>query len=376
MGSATVEEPKTKLAREPPASSTTTAGVVSSSGRAGVTEAGRSTVTRTTLRVQYPGIQSLLILVVVMPPQSGSSSPARAELAAFLRSRRERLTPQRAGLPGGGRRRTPGLRREEVAMLAGVGVTWYTWLEQGRDINPSPEVLDAIAGALQLDLDERNHLWLLATGHPARPAAPDSDCGVVTSAHLALLAQLMPVPACIQSAKYDILASNAGYRFLINDLDDGPVADRNCLVRAFLDPEWAAAYADYDHVTSRMVGRLRAAMAEHLDDPAWTSFVDRMQAESPLFAELWERREIANHGASGTRFVLSPWGEVRVEFTRLWLDTAATVHLTVLQPRTPADSEVFSRMAASVADRPVVTARPSVSAELPQAARPSPGRVA
>src|SRR5437588_2620176 len=109
----------------------------------------------------------------------GTDAVRRGELAAFLRSRRERITPEQVGLPPGGRRRTPGLRREEVAQLAGVGVTWYTWLEQGRDIHASDQVLAAIAATLQLDPYERAHLYTLA-GQPEPPLT--QDCRFVTDA--------------------------------------------------------------------------------------------------------------------------------------------------------------------------------------------------
>src|SRR6266536_2700881 len=119
----------------------------------------------------------------------------RSELSAFLRSRRERITPAQAGLPAGGRRRTPGLRREEVAQLAGVGVTWYTWLEQGRDINASEQVLDAIAATLHLDPIERH-------------------CKAISEPLLRMIRQLEPFPASIQNARTDVLAYNRTYDML------------------------------------------------------------------------------------------------------------------------------------------------------------------
>lgn len=293
-----------------------------------------------------------------------SSASARAELGAFLRSRRERLSPQGLGLPAGGRRRTPGLRREEVAMLAGVGVTWYTWLEQGREINPSPEVLDAVCRALRLDPDERNHVWLLAAARPAPGAADESACGVVTEDHLALLEHLLPLPACIQTAKFDILASNSSYRFLIDDFDTGPVEDRNCLIRAFLDPAWAAAYRDYPRVTSRMVARLRASMAAHLDDPAWTGLVARMRRESALFSELWDRHELTHEAAYRTDLRSPRAGDVSVRLTRLWIEAGSTVRITVMRPIGAADMRAFERLAAAVQGEPLVTARPALHALL------------
>src|SRR6478672_1146918 len=132
-------------------------------------------------------------------PSTASVAPAEArlrrrELAAFLRSRRERLTPEQLDLPTSGRRRTPGLRREEVAGIAGVGVTWYTWLEQGRDIRVSEQVLDAITRALRLDANERRHVFTLAG---ATDPAPSADCGNVPAAVRAMLDQLEPYPAAV-----------------------------------------------------------------------------------------------------------------------------------------------------------------------------------
>jgi transcriptional regulator with XRE-family HTH domain len=319
----------------------------------------------------YRGIQSVVILVFVPPvltsataPAAGilSSSPARRELADFLRTRRERLRPADVGLPTSGRRRTPGLRREEVAQLANVGVTWYTWLEQGRDIRPSAAVLEGISAALRLDPGERAHLWTLATGGAPGPAAADSACAVVTEDHLALLGQLLPVPACIQTARFDILASNAAYRFLFGDVD--AQADGNCLVRAFLDPTWRNSYVDFPTAAARMVARLRTSMTAHLDDPAWTQLVERLRDGSPLFAQLWDRHELTVARPEFQRFRLPDERIVSVRFTRLWLDTAAGVRVNVLQPVSAADADLLEELAASVSDAPAVTTRPAVTARL------------
>jgi transcriptional regulator with XRE-family HTH domain len=322
-----------------------------------------------------PGIQMLVILVLMMLSSGTTRSPAaeasrRAELGAFLRSRRECLTPERVGLPGGGRRRTPGLRREEVAMLASIGVTWYTWLEQGRDITPSAQVLDALARALLLDPDESAHLHLLATGAVPADAGEPAGCGVVTAEHLDLLARWDGVPACIQSAKFDILASNATYRFLINDIDDGPIADRSCLVRAFLDPDWIAAYDDWEATTARMVARLRAVMPSHLDDPAWTGLVERLRESSQRFEDLWQRHDLTREGVHDQLLHLPSVGSVTVRFTRLWLDTAASVHMTVLTPVGPEDACRLAELTSRTAAEPKVTVRPALARRLGD---PAPG---
>ncbi|UQN29637.1 helix-turn-helix transcriptional regulator [Brachybacterium kimchii] len=293
---------------------------------------------------------------------ASASASARAELAGFLRSRRERLTPDRVGLPPGGRRRTPGLRREEVAMLSGIGVTWYTWLEQGRDITPSVQVLDALARALLLDPDERAHLHLLATGSRPDDAGDPAGCSIVTADHVELLSRFEGVPACIQTAKFDILAANATYRFLITDIDEGPLEDRSCMVRAFLDPVWRSAYDDWEATTARMVARLRAAMPSHLDDPSWTGLVERMRTSSERFDELWQRHDLTREGARDQVFHLPRAGDVTVRFTRLLLDEAASVHLNVLQPVGEEDARRLASLAPAAA--PHVTMRPSLAERL------------
>src|SRR5690348_1821811 len=140
----------------------------------------------------------------------------RAELAAFLRSRRERITPEQAGLPPGSRRRIPGLRREEVAQLSGVGVTWYTWLEQGRQINASPQVLGAVARTLLLDQAEREHLFRLADLPDTATAAngATAGCEQMLPEVQEILDALAPMPACVLNERFDLLAWNAPYQAL------------------------------------------------------------------------------------------------------------------------------------------------------------------
>src|SRR5689334_19482042 len=160
------------------------------------------------------------------PAGASDAQQRRRELAAFLRSRRERLTPAEVGLPAGGRRRTPGLRREEVASLAGVGMTWYTWLEQGRDINASDQVLAALARTLRLDPHEQAHLFTLA-GVPV--AGASSDDQVISPEIRAVLDQLHPYPAYVTNGRYDLLAYNRAYTALLGNLDALPFLERNTL---------------------------------------------------------------------------------------------------------------------------------------------------
>jgi hypothetical protein len=277
----------------------------------------------------------------------GTDSPAsprqvasvrRHELAGFLRSRRERIAPEEVGLPPASRRRTPGLRREEVATLAGVGVTWYTWLEQGRDINASPQVLDAVARTLLLDPHERDHLFRLAD---VADGAGQADCSSLPPTMQLLLDQLEPYPACVRNGRYDILAFNSAYEFLMGPLHDVPFEDRNSLWRVFTRPECRSTWLDWEEGTRRMVAEYRAAMAEHVAEPAWKCLVSRLTKASPEFAELWERHEVASPENLTKRYLHPDVGLLKLNYTHLWLGQ----HLgTRMITYTPADEQTDGRL--------------------------------
>jgi transcriptional regulator with XRE-family HTH domain len=247
----------------------------------------------------------------------------RRELAAFLRSRRERLRPEQIGLPRSRRRRTPGLRREEVAQLAGVGVTWYTWLEQGRDINPSPQVLEAIARTLRFDPHERTHLFTLA-GVPLLPADVE-HCSMLFPTARVLLDSLEPNPAVLLNTRWDILAHNREYASFFPDLDGIPVEERNCLWLSFTNPDWRRVIVDWDETVGRMVGEYRAAMAEHLDDPSWRSLAERLVEVSPEFAARWEQHDVRRAESSHKRARHPELGLLNLDYTNLWLEPATRI---------------------------------------------------
>ncbi|MES1247524.1 MAG: helix-turn-helix transcriptional regulator [Actinomycetota bacterium] len=254
----------------------------------------------------------------------------RQELGAFLRTRRERLGPEIVGLPRSRRRRTPGLRREEVAQLAGVGVTWYTWLEQGREINPSPQVLESIARSLRFDPHERTHLFALA-GVAVAPAENDL-CGTLFPTARGVLSALEPNPAVLLNARWDILAYNRVNRSFFPFLDDLDPADRNCLWLSFTHPGWQRVLVDWDESVDRMVGEYRAAMAEHVDDPSWRSLVERLLEASPEFRERWARHEVGAPDRAQKRVRHPELGDLTLEYTNLWLDPARSARITVLTP--------------------------------------------
>ncbi|MEV5276471.1 helix-turn-helix domain-containing protein [Streptomyces sp. NPDC051994] len=258
-----------------------------------------------------------------------ASDVRRHELAEFLRSRRERITPEQVGLPRGRRRRTPGLRREEVAQLSAVGVTWYTWLEQARDIQVSPQVLDALARALLLDPSERSHLFALAG---ALDPAPNTACPSVTPALRAMLDQLGPIPACVQNSRYDILAYNKTYGRLLCDLDALPPEDRNCLWLAFTNDDWRGSVVDVAETNRVMAAKFRASMAEHLAEPAWKALLARLENASPEFREIWARHEVVGQSGKLKYLRNTHVGLLYVEHSNLWLGPSAGPRLVTYVP--------------------------------------------
>ncbi|MEV3991185.1 helix-turn-helix transcriptional regulator [Streptomyces sp. NPDC049837] len=234
----------------------------------------------------------------------------RHELAAFLRSRRARVTPADVGLPPGLRRRTPGLRREEVAQLSGVGVTWYTWLEQGRPINASAQVLDAVARTLRLDRPEREHLYHLAEV----PYAPDRAAGVeeISPEIQGILDALDPRPSVVYNTRYDILATNRAYRLLFDRAGTASDEMRNALWTLFTVPEPVCPLVDKKAELPLMVAQLRGAYGRHVGEPSWESFIARLSSASAYFAELWESGDVVPPGPRVKTFRHRAVGEIRM----------------------------------------------------------------
>lgn len=271
------------------------------------------------------------------------SSLRRRELAAFLRSRRERIAPEQVDLPVSGRRRTPGLRREEVAGLAGVGVTWYTWLEQARDIHVSDQVLDAIARTLRLDLNERRHVFTLAG---ASDRAPGADCGAVPPAVLAMMQQLEPYPAAVANARYDILAYNDVYRVIVTDIDKIPPEGRNLLWLMFTSPAYRQVVKGWEGAAGFIVAQFRANMAEHVSEPSWKSLVSALRQRSAEFAQLWDRNDVTTPRVMPKRFDNPDVGLLEVDHVSLWFGPHNRTRMVTYTPRDEATQERLERLCA------------------------------
>lgn len=261
----------------------------------------------------------------------------REELAQFLRTRRERLSPSEAKLPwGGDRRRTPGLRREEVALMSNVSVSWYTSLEQGRDVRPSAEILASIAGALRLSAREKRHLFVLAGKPPPRdvPAPP----GTASPTLRRVLDDLGNSPAYATTAHGDLAYWNAAAdaAFLLSSPMPSP-HERNIVWRLFVDPTWRARNEDWEPTAQTVLARLRADLAESPGDPRFGELVEDLKRESVEFREWWPRHDVVGEPDGTKRLLHEGVGRLVLEHTTLHSPADPDLRVVVYVPSTAED---------------------------------------
>jgi transcriptional regulator with XRE-family HTH domain len=226
-------------------------------------------------------------------------------LGAFLRASRQRVEPADVGLPVHAKRRTRGLRREEVAVLAGVSVDYYTRLEQGRDDHPSLSIVRAIANALGLGAAERSHLFLLAGIAEPQNYASETRSSVTT-----LLDTLMPAPAYVVTPVGDFVAWNDATSILWIDPATLPPAHRNLARMTFLDPRMRELWVDWESIARETVAYLRATTARYLDDTRLTSLVAELRTHSPEFVTWWDEHNVSVRRSPRKRFAHPTHGEL------------------------------------------------------------------
>ncbi len=214
----------------------------------------------------------------------------RSALAQFLRTRRERISPSQVGLPVGGRRRTPGLRREELAMVAGVGTTWYTWLEQGRDITVSAPVLESLACALQLDADEQTHLSILA--REQLPATPFPAEDTVDPALQLILETMGVYPAYVICPRWDIIAWNRAACQVYADFSMMSPQERNFLWFLFTDQRLRTRLVDWEGKAQHALAFFRTSTQLYIGEAWLTEIVTDLEQVSPEFREWWPRYDV------------------------------------------------------------------------------------
>jgi transcriptional regulator with XRE-family HTH domain len=247
-------------------------------------------------------------------------------LGAFLRARRELVTPEQAGIPNGGVRRVPGLRREEVASLAGISADYYLRLERGRDRHPSLQVLESIARVLQLDDDHFGHLMTLVAEVPRqrrrRPRKQTPPPGALK------LMDSLAQPAFIEDRYFDVLAANR----LATALSPALVAGGNQLRDLFLDPAEQALHLEWENVTECFVANLRQAVGTDVDDPRFIELTGELCLASPRFQQLWARHEVRGQRGTPIRLDHPQVGEMTLNRERLAINGADDLMLVVYHP--------------------------------------------
>ncbi|WP_413503509.1 helix-turn-helix transcriptional regulator [Serratia grimesii] len=259
-----------------------------------------------------------------MPPRTLNRT--RQDLADFLRQKREKLSPQAVGLPSGTRRRTPGLRREEVAALAGVGLTWYTWLEQGREINVSVDFLENLARVLKLDATARYHLFLLA--HQRPPVPVGHQWCQVSPLVRRLLDDLQLRPAYVMNLSWDIIAWNPAAERLFA-IGDRPAEQRNMLWMLFADPHLNQRLVEWQAQAPQILASFRRDYARAPEDATMQQRVQALEQVSPQFRQLWQQHDIHGRCQGERTFNVPGAGQVTFEHASFIVDEEKHLRLVM-----------------------------------------------
>ena len=264
-------------------------------------------------------------------------------LGRYLKDRRAKLDPAAFGFPPE-RRRTPGLRREEVAQRANISATWYTWLEQGRGGAASADVLDRIAQALMLTDAEREHMFLLGLGRP--PEARYRRDEGVTPRLQRVLDALEPCPALIRTATWDVVAWNRAATVMLTDYGAVPPEERNALRAIFLDPRVRAVHYDWESVARFVVSAFRVDAARAGAAAAVAPLVEELSRRSPEFAAMWRENDVLGHHGEVVKQIRHPvLGPIAFEYSAFAVDARPDLSLLIYNPASPADAEKIATLA-------------------------------
>ena len=258
------------------------------------------------------------------------------ELSRFLKRARSRIRPEDVGLPAGERRRAKGLRREEVAALAGMSVTWYTWFEQGRDVKLSAAMLERLSGAFQLSGEERAFLFALAQHRPP-PLAPIMDDTVSPSVQHMLDA--LPMPAQVLSDDWTVVAWNRVAALVFRDYSQIARQDRNLLKLLVLPDQESNSVETYRNRVQRLAARLRWDYSRSARTETLDPLIDEMLAKSEVFAEFWEKMEIAAHFEGVHAIEFPTVGRINFSHTSFAIEQTPTQRLIIFAPVSAIDTE-------------------------------------
>lgn len=262
-------------------------------------------------------------------------------LGTYLKDRRTKLDPAAFGYSMV-RRRTPGLRREEVAQRANVSATWYTWLEQGRGGAPSSDVLERIARALMLTEVEREHLFLLALGRP--PEVRYHAVDGVTPRLQRVLDALAFTPAFVKTATWDVVAWNRAATVVLTNYDTLAAQQRNILRLVFLDPRVRAAQTDWESVARFVVGAFRVDALRAGASKAVAALVDELSQRSPEFAAMWREHDVVTHGEGTKHLRHATAGMIALEYSAFAVDGRPDLSMVIYNPATPGDAQKIRQL--------------------------------
>ncbi|MDU4694489.1 MAG: helix-turn-helix transcriptional regulator [Paenibacillus sp.] len=265
------------------------------------------------------------------------------QLAEFLRTRRAALTPEQVGLPSGVRRRTPGLRRAEVAMLAGISVDWYTWLEQGREIQVSTQVLDSLSRALRLNDIERKHLFLLAAGHlPPNQYSPQQNVSRLLQEFLGRQGES---PAFVVNSRWDVIAWNQAARFVYGDYEAMSARERNSLWRLFTTNQAKQLLADGWETNAKLrLAQFRTNYANHVGDPWWEQFIEDLHQQSEKFREWWPLHHVIDVPEGEKRLYHPLAGSLRFGHLSFQALDSVDLQVTVNIPLDPSTTDKMKKL--------------------------------
>lgn len=238
-------------------------------------------------------------------------------LSAFLKGQRAKISPESVGLPPGTRRRTPGLRREEVAQLAGVSTTWYTWLEQGRDIQVSSSVLDCVASALQLNADERRYLYSLALESGAEPYTVKHEAVKISPSLQKIITELKYCPVMISDRKCNIVGWNRAAAYVFLDFDRIPPEERNMIRLLFTRREFQRLAVNWEQFASGFLSMFRSYYGQYVEDEWYDHFLEEMKNGHPDFNRMWEQSQVSYAPEVHLEFRHAKAGKMVYELTSL-----------------------------------------------------------
>ncbi len=271
-----------------------------------------------------------------------AAAPQRVQLSDFLKACRGRLSPAAVGLPTGARRRTAGLRREDVAALAGVSSTWYTWLEQGRDVRVSDNVLESLSRTLRLTDEERDHLFSLAQH---RPAALQRLQPARLSDPVRRTLDALNLPALVMTLRWDVVYWNRAMALAIRDYAQIDPSDRNLLKMLLMNPQWRTDADDYDAMARRILAKLRVDYGLASADPAFDALIEELNETCPTFRRYWRASEIRAGRSEGVHVERHPEaGEITFGHSSYVVEGAPTLRTVIYAPYDAASAEKLSRI--------------------------------